>query len=68
MEHLLNYTDIMSYVDGEGIKAMKEAIQVGAEEVSYKGEKLQFSKTRDTDFENLRKAYVKTLRKMGHLS
>ena len=54
--------ELMSTVDGEGLRSMKAEIQTG-DEVLYKGEKLQFSDSMATEFENLRKKYIQTMKK-----
>ena len=55
--------ELMSSVDGEGLRNMKSEINIADDEVSYKGEKLQHSNSMDTEFERLRVAYIKNLRK-----
>lgn len=58
----LSKLDIMVTVDGEGLKDLKKEIQKG-EDVTYKGEKLKFASTMDSEFDNLRKHYIKSLKK-----
>ena len=55
--------ELMSSVDGEGLRNMKSEINIADDKVSYKGEKLQHSNSMDTEFERLRVAYIKNLRK-----
>ena len=52
--------ELMSSVDGEGLRNMKSEINIADDVVSYKGEKL---KHMDIEFERLRVAYIKNLRK-----
>ena len=54
--------DVMETVDGEGLKDMKNEIQID-EDVTHKGEKLKFSSTMDKEFDILRKTYIKCLKK-----
>ena len=58
----LSKLDVMEAVDGEGLKGMKNEIQID-EDVTYKGEKLKFSSTMDKEFDSLRKTYIKSLKK-----
>ena len=58
----LSKLDVMEAVDGEGLKDMKNVIQID-EDVTYKGEKLKFSSTMDNEFDSLRKTYIKSLKK-----
>ena len=58
----LSKLDVMETVDGEGLRDKKNEIQID-EDVTYKGEKLNFSSTMDKEFDSLRKSYIKCLKK-----
>ena len=62
LDGTLSKLNSMTTVDGEGLKDMKREIQVTDDEVKFKGEKLSFGVNMDTEFQNLRQSYIKSLK------